>query len=92
VVASRKAEVFVADHGGRLFVWPVRVPCCRGVTFLEAATEAAAERPFRRIESSPFEVLMDARVARLPDELHVELRGRRRKRVAAYWDGCAWVT
>ena len=26
-----------------------------------------------------------------PKELHVDARGRRRKRVEAYWDGCAWV-
>jgi hypothetical protein len=28
---------------------------------------------------------------RLPDELHVDLRGRRKPRVEAYWNGCAYL-
>jgi hypothetical protein len=27
----------------------------------------------------------------VPDELHVELHGRRRPQIRAYWNGCAYV-
>jgi hypothetical protein len=37
-------------------------------------------------------VLFPERAVQLPDELHVEVHGRRRRRVQAYWDGCAYVT
>jgi hypothetical protein len=35
-------------------------------------------------------VLVPASLARLPDELHVEVR-RFPRRVEAYWNGCAWI-
>jgi hypothetical protein len=28
---------------------------------------------------------------RLPEELHLDIKGRRRPRVRAYWNGCAYV-
>jgi hypothetical protein len=30
-------------------------------------------------------------MARVPDELHLDVSGRKRRRVAAYWDNCAYV-
>jgi hypothetical protein len=38
-----------------------------------------------------FDLYLDARVSRLPDELHIDLH-RFPRRVEAYWNGCAWVT
>jgi hypothetical protein len=46
---------------------------------------------FRRAAVDELELYLPATLGRLPDELHLELRGRRRKRVEAYWDGCAFV-
>lgn len=46
---------------------------------------------FRLVASTGrFELLVPAGLARLPDELHLELR-RFPRRVEAYWNGCAWV-
>ncbi len=91
VVAAPEVVDRVQAEGGKLFVWARSTRCCSGsVTFLEAATDAPA-REFRSLGGDGFEVLLDARLARTPDELHVELHGRRRPRLAAYWDGCAYV-
>jgi hypothetical protein len=51
-----------------------------------ASNHIAAEAP-AIVESA---VLFPEATARLPDELHVEAHGRRR-RVEVYWDGCAYV-
>jgi hypothetical protein len=91
VVAPPEAVNRVQAEGGRLFVWPRTTRCCRGrLTYLEAATEAPAG-VFRRVGGDSFEVFLDARMRRAPDELHVELHGRRHPRLAAYWNGCAYV-
>ena len=59
---------------------------------LQAATEPVPRRPFRRLTDDEFELFVPEDLGRLPDELHLELRGRRqRQRVEAYWDGCAYV-
>jgi hypothetical protein len=91
VLASPEATALVREGGGYLYVWPKRFPCCRAVTFLEAAmTEPLRGVRFRSVATEPFAVLFPE-AARLPDELHVEAHGRRRRRLEAYWDGCAYV-
>ena len=91
VVASPEAVHRVQEQGGQLFVWAKSTRCCSGMTTkLETSTEQP-DREFRRAGGDGFEVFLDARLAREPDELHVELHGRRRPRLAAYWDGCAYV-
>lgn len=91
VVVSAHAEEIIREHGGRLYVWTKRTRCCGGTTTLAAATSPPGDREFRREEASAsFDVYLPTRLARLPDELHVEARGRLR-RIEAYWNGCAWV-
>jgi hypothetical protein len=91
IVASSEAVRQVQDEGGKLFVWTRSGRCCGGrVTYLEAATEAP-EREFRAVGGDGFDVYLDANLGRMPEELHVEVHGRRRPRLAAYWNGCAYV-
>ena len=91
VIASPQVVHRVQSEGGKLFVWARSTRCCSGtLMFLEAATKAP-EGEFRAVGGDGFEVLLDTRLARTPDELHVELHGRRRPRLAAYWNGCAYV-
>jgi hypothetical protein len=91
VVAASEVVERVQSEGGKLFVWPRSTRCCSGrLTFLEASTEAP-EREFRAVGGDGFDVFLDTRLARTPEELHVELHGRRRPRLAAYWNGCAYV-
>jgi hypothetical protein len=89
VVASPEAREVVREGGGRLFVWARRSRCCGSITYLRASTEAP-EREFRRVEAGDINVYLAAGIRELPKELHVEVHGRR-KRLEAYWDGCAYV-
>ena len=91
VVASEEARRYVADHGGLLFVWPRSSACCRSVTWLDSATEPDPSRTFRRVARNGMEVWAPVGLVRLPAELHVEVRRFLRRRVEAYWDGCAWI-
>jgi hypothetical protein len=90
VEVSAPAVKAIKEQGGRLYVWPKRGRCCGSTTTLVAATSPPANRDFRRQEAPSFELYLPRHLARLPDELHVDVRGRSR-RIQAYWNGCAWV-
>jgi hypothetical protein len=93
VEASAEAVEFLRGRGGRLWVWAARPPvCCWGTP---AYMHAATERPqgltgFDAVSSAPegLEIWFRAKSGRLPDVLEIAIRGRRRPRVEAYWDGC----
>ncbi len=91
VVASEEARRYVAERGGRLYVWPTSSACCRSVPRLECATDAKAGRDFLRVADHDFEIWAPAKIARLPSELHVDMRRFPRRRIEAYWDGCVWI-
>jgi hypothetical protein len=61
------------------------------VAWLESATEPRRGLAFRRAAEDDFEVFVPTGLARLPQELHVEIRRFPRRRVEAFWDGCAWI-
>ena len=91
LVVSAFAAEAIKENGGRLYVWPKRSRCCGGTTTLVTATSPPSDRHFRREEASTsFELYLPTQLANLPDELHVDTRGRSR-RIEAYWNGCAWV-
>jgi hypothetical protein len=91
LVVSAPAAEAIEEQGGSLYVWPTRSGCCRGTMTLAAATSPPADKDFRRQEAATsFELYLPTQLARLPDELHIDTRGRSR-RIQAYWNGCAWV-
>jgi hypothetical protein len=93
ITAADRVGRVVRERGGRLYVWTSSHRCCTGpLTLLEAATERPpGERPgFRTIDAGGFAVLLDMGGHRLPDELVLELRGKRKK-VVAFWNDQAWV-
>jgi len=91
LVVSDAAVDLIRERGGRLYVSVRRSRCCRGVGTLSTAHEPPAGRDFRRVEESDrFELYVPARLAPLPDELHVDV-GRFPRRVEAFWNGCAWI-
>jgi hypothetical protein len=91
VVASDAAAKLIADHGGRLYVWPKKGRCCGGLTTLVSSHEPPSGKEFRRADAADrFELYLPAELAPLPDELHVEAH-RFPRRVETYWNGCAWV-
>jgi hypothetical protein len=93
VEVSTEAARLVREFGGRLWVWVSRPRlCCWGTP---AYMHAATERPpglsgFRLVphtRQDRVEVWFRAPAGRVPGVLEIGLRGRRRPRVEAYWDG-----
>ncbi len=93
VTATPEARSFIQEHGGWLFVWWTDHSCCGGrLTLLDASTESArSDRRFDRVEAEGFTLFLAAGRRAYPDELVIELKGRKRRRVEAYWNGCAYV-
>jgi hypothetical protein len=93
VVAPPSVQAFVSERGGCLYVWTDRTRCCGGaMTFLKSSTtRPRTERAFREAASEGFRLFVDPGSRELPDELHLVLKGWRRKRVEAFWNGCALV-
>jgi hypothetical protein len=91
VVASEEARRYVAERGGRIYVWLSSSGCCHSVPRLDSGTEPKAGREFRRVAAEDFEVWFPQKLERLPSELHVEVHRFPRRRVEAYWDGCVWI-
>lgn len=94
VVASGDALEFIRRHGGKIYVWTTRQACCHGAMF--TVVDASIEPPrgaaeFRPIATEGFQLLLGPSVRRQPSELSIELRGRHRKHVKAYWDGGIFV-
>ena len=88
--ASPEAVRLVQERGGKLYVWAKRARCCGGpLVFLETSAEPG-EREFRRVPAEGFELYLERGLG-VPEELVVEAKGRRRRHVHAYWDGCAYV-
>jgi len=92
VRATPAAVRLVHDRGGRLFVWTDHQRCCQGATYLLTAFQPARGRAFARVpDVEGFELYLDHGHHASPDELHLDVRGWRRKRVEAYWNGCVFV-
>jgi hypothetical protein len=88
--ASPEAERLIEARGGSLYVWAKRSRCCGGgLTLLETAS-VAPDRPFKQVSAGRVEVFLDSRLTP-PVELEVDVRGIRRNRLCAYWNGCAYV-
>ena len=93
VLATPEARSFIRERGGLLFVW-VKAPrgMVRGaLRFLSTSTEPPQDAlDWQRVETKGFVVFLPPGLRR-PRELHVEVRGRLRRRVDAFWEGCAFV-
>lgn len=95
---SDRALEFVRDRGGELWVWLDARRCCSGtVSYLGASCEEPPEgrgrvtRRFRTMNVADVRLHASLGYRRPPDELHVELKGRLRPRIEAYWNGCIFV-
>jgi hypothetical protein len=94
VDVSPAAAEFVRDRGGRLWVWVAnaRVGCCARAPYMYAATQPPPGLDgFSVMPQDSIEILFRAPRGRVPAVLEIALRGRRRPRVEAYWDGCIYA-
>jgi len=93
VEASAEAVDFILGRGGRLWVWVARPRLCCWGTPAYMYTSTAPPKGltgFDPVSPAPagLEIWFRAPAGRLPEVLEIEMRGRRRPRVEAYWDGC----
>lgn len=67
--------------------------CCWGTRFVEASTEPPADAGrFLHVPDEDFELFVrESGPSGLPYELHVDLGGIRRRRLRAFWNGCAYL-
>jgi hypothetical protein len=94
VEVSPEAEEFVRQQGGRVWVWVARPSmCCWGTpAFMHAATEPPPGLSgFSPVSSAALDVWFRVPAGRVPEVLEIVLRGKRRPRVEAYWDGCIYA-
>jgi hypothetical protein len=105
IVTTPSAANYIRDQGGRLWVWLDPHRCLVGAyTYLDAATEPpgtsrktrftrASRQPhrFQRIQAEGFEIHFDPGRLSPPEELHLDLKGWRNKRIEAYWNGCVFA-
>jgi hypothetical protein len=91
IEVSDQARDYVAAHGGTLYLRVRHNRCCSGgLTFLDATT--SEHRRGHGYEAQPHD--LDIRLFHLgsvlPTKVSVELRGKLRPHLVAYWDGCAY--
>ena len=73
-------------------MWVKRHGNIRGVLrLLRTSTEPPADAlDWQRVEAKGFVLFLPPGLRR-PRELHVEVRGLLRRRVEAFWEGCAFI-
>jgi len=89
---SDQAREFVAARGGTLYLRVRHDRCCSGgLTFLDAATSVPREGGrYETLSEETPTVRLFHRGSVLPAKVSVEVRGKLRPRLVAYWDGCAY--
>lgn len=90
---SERATAFVSARGGRLWIWTSRPRICCASTpaYMNAATEPPAGLDLARftlVDSGELEIWFRVIGERRPDTLEIDLHGKRKPKVEAYWDGC----
>jgi hypothetical protein len=91
VEISPEAADFVRGRGGTLWVWAAHARmCCSGApAWMRAATAPPRGLSgFSPVAADGLQVWFRGVGCRMPDVLEIGLRGTRRPRVEAYWDGC----
>jgi hypothetical protein len=82
----------VAARGGTLFLRVRHNRCCSGgLTFLDASTSASRNgEHYENLGLSDPDVRLMHLGSVLPEKVSVEMRGKLRPHLVAYWDGCAY--
>ena len=93
ILATPEARSLIVDAGGLLFVRLSRLASVRGrIRTLEVTTEPPEDAlDYQRFETKGFLLFLQPGL-RPPREIHVNVIGWVRRRVAAFWNGCAFVS
>lgn len=93
VAVSAETLAHIRSAGGMVFVWPHSTRSCRlCLTLIRASCDPPPRAlEFRRLDAGAFLLFLHPAIRRLPGELEIEVRGRRHRRIAVYWDGLAYV-
>ena len=92
IKASPEARSWIREQGGLLFVRLSRVLSARGaMRNLLVSTEPPPDAfEYQRFETKGFVLFLQPGVIP-PNEMHVEVVGRIKRRLAAFWNGCAYI-
>jgi hypothetical protein len=93
IVADRKAREYLVAEGGTATVTARSQRCCTGaLTTLTVRTEAPDDPTgFERFEDEGVVIYYRSARGAHPDDLVLKLKGSRRPRLEALWDGCAYA-
>jgi len=92
ILTTPEARSMIVEAGGLLFVRLSRLAGAQGrIRTLEVTTEPPEDAlDYQRFETKGFLLFLQPGL-RPPHELHVDVVGWIRRRVAAFWNGCAFV-
>jgi hypothetical protein len=92
IKTTPEARSWIREQGGLLFVRLSRVMSVRGAmrTLLVSTEPPSDAFDYQRFETTGFVLFLQPGVSP-PTEMHVEVVGRARRRLAAFWNGCAYV-
>jgi hypothetical protein len=107
IVTTPKADAFIAERGGEVWVW---LDPHRGLIGSHVWLEAHAAPPrssrqtrftrssrrphrFRQVDAGSFRLHHDFGNQAPPEEIHFDVKGWRKgtHRLEAYWNGCVFV-
>jgi len=94
VILDRRAQAYVEAGGGDLYLWASSSRCCHGGL---AMLRTALERPealegFSRVPHPMVGVWFRGhRALTDPEQVVVELHGKRGPRLKAFWNGCVYA-
>ena len=89
ILSTPEARSLIHEKGGLLFVWITNA--AGRVRILRTSTEPPPDAlEWKRVETKGFLLFLHPRMS-LPRELHIEARGAVRRRIEAFWNGCAYV-
>jgi hypothetical protein len=93
IEATERATAFLTERGGMLYVWlSVRASCTGPIRSLETSLRGpGSPQNFVPVPANGFTLCFDSNGRAWPNHLDIDIRGKRRPRPTAYWNGCVYA-